>query len=135
MAIKPVDNESFYREVDEELRREQLTGTWKRYGTWIVAGIILFLAAIAGFLYWQQQKEQRAGATGEQLAALFEEIQAGKTKGVEGKLDAIAKDAGPGYRAAATSSSSATCLNVARAAASLPWVTARSAFVRRAAAR
>jgi hypothetical protein len=26
------DNESFYREVDEELRKEQLTGTWKRYG-------------------------------------------------------------------------------------------------------
>ena len=101
MAIKPVDNETFYREVDEELRREQLTGTWKRYGKWIVAAVLLFLAALAGFLYWQQQKELRAGEHGEQLTALFEDIQAGKTKGAEGKLDALAKESGPGYRAAA----------------------------------
>ena len=101
MAIKPVDNETFYREVDEELRREQLTGTWKRYGKWIVAAVLLFLAALAGFLYWQQQKELRAGEHGEQLTALFEDIQAGKTKGAEGKLDALANESGPGYRAAA----------------------------------
>ena len=101
MAIKPVDNESFYREVDEELRREQLTSTWKRYGKWILAGVVLFLAAIAGYLYWQQQRQERAGETGEQVTAIFEDIQAGKTKGVEGKLDTLAKDAGPGYRAAA----------------------------------
>jgi hypothetical protein len=101
LAIKPVDNESFYREVDEELRREQLTGTWKRYGMWIVAAVLLFLAAIAGFLYWQQQQERRAGEHGEQLTALFEDIQAGKTKGAEGKLDALAKEGGAGYRAAA----------------------------------
>jgi hypothetical protein len=36
LAIKPADNESFYREVDEELRRDQLTGTWQRYGKWII---------------------------------------------------------------------------------------------------
>jgi hypothetical protein len=101
LAIKPVDNETFYREVDEELRREQLTGTWKRYGKWIVAAVLLFLAALAGFLYWQQQKELRAGEHGEQLTALFEDIQAGKTKGAEGKLDALANESGPGYRAAA----------------------------------
>ena len=101
LAIKPVDNESFYREVDEELRREQLTSTWKRYGWLIALGVVLFLAAIAGFLYWQQQKEQRAGEQGEQLTALFEDIQAGKVKGAEARLDTLAKEGGPGYRAAA----------------------------------
>ena len=101
MAIKPVDNESFYREVDEELRREQLTSTWKRYGAWIVAGIVLFLAGLAAFLYWQQQRQAEAGEHGERLTALFEEIQQGKAKGVAGKLDALAGESGPGYRAAA----------------------------------
>ena len=101
MAIKPVDNESFYREVDEELRREQLTTTWKRYGKWMVAGVLLFLAGLAGFLYWQQERQAQAGKQGEQLSALFEEIQQGKTKGAAGKLDALAAEGGPGYRAAA----------------------------------
>jgi hypothetical protein len=101
LAIKPADNESFYREVDEELRKEQLTGTWKRYGTWIVAGIILFLAAVGGYLYWQNKQEQRAGEHGELLTAAFEDIQAKKTKEASGKLDRLAADGNEGYRAAA----------------------------------
>ena len=101
MAIKPVDNESFYREVDEELRREQLTSTWKRHGLWIVLGVVLLLAAIGGFLYWQNQKEKRAGQHAETLTAVFEDIQVGKTKAVQPKLDQLANEGGPGYRAAA----------------------------------
>ena len=101
MAIKPADNESFYREVDEELRKEQLTGTWKRYGALIVAGIVLFLAAVGGILYWQNRQEQRAGEHGELLSAAFEEIQAKKTKEATEKLDRLAADGGEGYRAAA----------------------------------
>ncbi len=101
MAIKPVDNETFYREVDEELRRDQLKTTWERYGKWIIAGIVLLLAAIAGYLYWQQQRQEQAGKKGEELTAIFDQIEAGKVKGIEPKLDAVAKDGGPGYRAAA----------------------------------
>jgi hypothetical protein len=101
LAIKPADNESFYREVDEELRKEQLTGTWKRYGTLIVAGIVLFLAAVAGFIYWQDRQEQRAGENDELLTAAFDDIQAKKTKEATEKLDRLAADGGEGYRAAA----------------------------------
>lgn len=101
MAIKPGNNESFYREVDEELRRDQMLGFWKRYGRWVVAGIVLFLAAIAGFLYWQQQKQVKAGEQGEQLIAAFEEAQARKTKEATAKLDPLIESGTPGYRAAA----------------------------------
>jgi hypothetical protein len=99
LAIKPVDNETFYREVDEELRREQMKTTWQRYGKWIVLAAILLLGAIAGFLYWQNQRQEQAGKKGEELTAVFDEIQSGKAKGAEARLDAIGKDAGPGYRA------------------------------------
>lgn len=101
MAIKPADNEAFYREVDEELRREQLTGFWKRYGKAVIAGVILLLAAIGGVIYWQQRQDMKAGEKGEALTAVFADIQAGRTEGVTAKLDGIAQDAGPGYRAAA----------------------------------
>ena len=101
MALKPVDNETFYREVDEELRKEQLTSTWKRFGLWIVAGVILLLAAIGGLLYWQQQRQERAGEHAETLTALFDDIQAGKTKQVQPRLDQLAKEGSDGYRASA----------------------------------
>lgn len=102
MAITPRDNEAFYREVDEEVRREQLTGYWKRYGKAMVAAIILVLAAVAGFLWWQQHKLEQAGAHGEVLTAAFDDIQAGKAKEAGAKLDQLVKEGGPGYQAAAT---------------------------------
>ena len=101
MAIKPKDNEAFYREVDDELRREQLTGYWQRYGKAIIAGIVLLLAAIAGFLWWQQHKLDVAGQQGERLIAAFDDVQGGKVKQAGPKLDSLAKEGSPGYRAAA----------------------------------
>jgi hypothetical protein len=101
LAIKPADNESFYREVDEQLRKEQLTSTWKRYGILIVAAVVLLLAAIGGYLYWQNRQEQRAGEHGELLTAAFDDIQAKKTNEATEKLDRLAADGGEGYRAAA----------------------------------
>ena len=101
MALKPVDNETFYREVDEELRRDQLKTTWERFGKWIIALILLLLAALAAFLYWQNRQQEQAGKRGEEMTAILDEVTAGKTKGVEPRLEALAKDGGPGYRAAA----------------------------------
>ena len=101
MAIKPVANDSFYREVDEELRREQLSGWWKRYGWLAVAGVVLLFAAIAGLIWWQSEKERRAGEHAEALLKVFEDVQAGRTQGADVQLDKLAEDGSDGYRAAA----------------------------------
>lgn len=101
MAIKPRDNEAFYREVDEEVRREQLTGYWKRYGWAMIAGIVLLLAGIGGYLWWQQRQQVQAGKHGEVMTAAFDDIQAGKMKEAGAKLDQLAKEDSAGYRAAA----------------------------------
>jgi hypothetical protein len=101
LAIKPVANDSFYREVDEELRREQLSGWWKRYGWLAVAGVVLLFAAIAGLIWWQSEKERRAGEHAEALLKVFEDVQAGRTQGADVQLDKLAEDGSDGYRAAA----------------------------------
>jgi len=101
LALKPVNNETFYREVDEELRREQLSGWWKRYGKLVILGIVLLLAAIAGAIWWHNRQLEKAGERGEQLIQVFDQIQAGRTQGVDAKLDELAKEGSPGYRAAA----------------------------------
>ena len=101
MAIKPADNESFYREVDEELRREQLTTFWRRYGVALIVGIILLLAAIGGYIYWQHRQDQQAAAHAETLTAAFDDLQAGRMKEAGPRLDQLAKDGSEGYRAAA----------------------------------
>lgn len=101
MAIKPADNETFYREVDEELRKDQLASVWKRYSLAIVAGVLLLLGAIGGYIWWQNRQIEQAGLRGERLVAAFEDVQAGRTKAALPKLDQLAAEDAPGVRAAA----------------------------------
>jgi hypothetical protein len=101
LALKPADNESFYREVDEELRREQMKSYWERFGKLVIAGVVLVLAAIGGFIWWQNQKEVKAGERGEQLIGAFDDIAARRKAVAVGKLDALAKSGSDGHRAAA----------------------------------
>ena len=101
MALRPVDNESFYREVDEELRRDQLKTYWERFGKLVIAGIVLVLALIGGFIWWQNQKQVKAGERGAQLVAAFDDIAARRKAAALVKLDALAKSGSEGHRAAA----------------------------------
>lgn len=101
MALKPVDNETFYREVDEELRRDQLLGYWKRYGKLLIAGIVFLLLLLAFAIWWNNQRTLKAGARGEQLSGAFDDITAGKKTAAGTKLDALVASGTPGYKAAA----------------------------------
>jgi hypothetical protein len=101
LALRPIDNETFYREVDEELRRDQLKSYWERYGKLAIAGLVLILAAIGGAIWWQNQRTLKAGERGVQLVSAFDDIAAGNKAAAAGKLDALAKSNVDGYRAAA----------------------------------
>jgi hypothetical protein len=101
VAIKPRDNESFYREVDEELRRDRARTLWERYGKLAIAGVVLFLAALAGGIYWNNQRQVSAGKQGEMLMAALDDVAGANKAAAAGKLDELAKADAPGYRAAA----------------------------------
>ena len=101
MAITPRDNEAFYREVDEEVRRDQLRTSWQRYGKAAIAAVVLLFAAIGGFFWWQNQKQEAAGKQGAELSSAFEDIAARNKAAAGPKLDQLMKSDLPGYRAAA----------------------------------
>lgn len=101
MAITPADNEVFYREVDEELRREQLAEFGKRYGLAIIVGVILLIAAIGAGFYWAHHRSEVAGERGEALTKALDDVQAGQIKKAQPVLDTLVAEGGDGYRAAA----------------------------------
>ena len=101
MALRPVDNESFYREVDEELRRDQMKTYWERFGKLVIAGVVLLLALIGGFIWWQNQKEVKAGERSATLVEAFDEVASGRKKAAIPKLDALIESGSDGHRAAA----------------------------------
>lgn len=101
MALPPATNEAFLREVDEELRRDQLSQAWRRWGRVAIGAVLAALLLFAGWLYWQHRSEKGAGVEGEQLQAAYDDIQAGQVKPADAKLQALAGSRGDGYRALA----------------------------------
>lgn len=101
MALTPQNEDAFFREVDEELRRDQMGSLWKRYGRIAIALLLLGLAALAGFLWWQADQQKKAGQDGELLTQAITDLGQGKDAGVAAKLDTLAASPRDGYSAAA----------------------------------
>ena len=98
MASTPPNDEAFLREVDEELRREQMQTMWKRYGRLALILVVLGLAAFAAFLFWRAETQKKAEERSEQLSAAIADIQAGRKTAAGQKVDALIADGGKGYR-------------------------------------
>lgn len=65
------DNDSFIREVNEELRSERLKTVWSRFGKIIIAVAILIVVGTAGYRGYQYWQSHNASASGDRfLAAL-----------------------------------------------------------------
>ena len=101
LALTPQNNDAFLREVDDELRRDQLLTFWERYGRWTIVGIVAALAAFGGFLYWQHRQTEAAGVQGEQLQAAYDQLGNGQPDAAAKALAPIAQTGRPGYRALA----------------------------------
>ncbi|MEN2747824.1 MULTISPECIES: tetratricopeptide repeat protein [Sphingomonas] len=78
MALTPQNNDAFIREVDDEMRREQMSAIGRRYGLWIIAAVLLALAAFGGWTWWQHHQTSLAAEQGEQLATALDEIAQGR---------------------------------------------------------
>ena len=101
MAQPPDIGETFLREVDENLRRDQLRDFFKVYGNWLIAGVILFLAASGGLIWWHQHQVQKAEGQVEELSGIYTDIGAGKLAQSQDKLDRLSDSGSKGVRASA----------------------------------
>lgn len=110
MAEPPDYNETFLREVDENLRRDQLRDFGKRYGGWVAAAVVLFLIASGGFIWWQQHKVVRSQHQVEQIAEIFKNIGAGDTTNAPRQLDDLSDSGSKAVRATAMFTRAAVAL-------------------------
>lgn len=101
MAVAPPNNEAFFREVDEELRRDRAARFWKRWGVWVAVALVAVLAAFGGWLYWQHRQTQVAGVEGETLQTAYEALSVGNTTAAAAPLAKLADSRSDAYRALA----------------------------------
>jgi hypothetical protein len=71
-----MSDDSFIREVDEELRQDRAKALWQRYGAWIISGAIGVVLITGAVVFYQNWTQGRADASGDaflQALALVEE--------------------------------------------------------------
>ena len=97
MARTPASNDAFFREVDDEVRREQMARLGRRWGVLAIALALAALIAFGGWLFWQHRTTERAGTRGEQLTAAMSRISTGNSAGAKAGLTALAATGTEGY--------------------------------------
>ena len=101
MALPPDTADSFVREVDENLRRDQMAERAKRYGGLVIGAVVLFLLAVAGYLYWQNRQQKQAAAGTEQLTVALQDIGANRMATAPATLDTLRQSDAEGLKAVA----------------------------------
>lgn len=112
MALTPQNPEAFLREVDDELRRDQMASAWQRYGRIIVVVVVIALAALGGFLWWQHEQRIAAGTAGETMVQTLKDLgNPAKAADVDKRLGELATGKNEGYAALARLTIAAKALN------------------------
>ncbi len=97
MARLPQNNDAFFREVDDEVRREQFAGAARRYGAIAVIVVVIALIALGAGLWWRAHRDAVAGERGDQLVAAMASISSGQEANADKGLQALAGTGAKGY--------------------------------------
>lgn len=88
----------FFREVEEDYRRDQIAQFWKRYSGLVIALAVLLIAGVGGWRYWQHVEAARSEAAGARFEEAVRLARDGKAEESEKALAALQQDAPAGYR-------------------------------------
>jgi len=87
-----MSDDSFIREVNEEIRREQAQALWERFGPAVLVLAVLIVvatAAVVGYRYWDETRANRSGDAFSQALKLANE---GKSDEAIAALATLEKD-------------------------------------------
>jgi hypothetical protein len=67
-----MSDDSFIREVNEELRQDQAKALWARYAPLIIGAAVLIVVATAGWVGYEYWTQSRANASGDRFSAALD---------------------------------------------------------------
>ena len=110
MALPTDSNDTFLREVDENLRRDQFQDFAKKNGKWIALALVLFLGAVGGWIFWKDRQDRQAAKQSEEMHSVFTDIASGRQQTVPQRIDALEKSHSDAVRASAMLTEAALAL-------------------------
>jgi hypothetical protein len=89
------------REIDEELRREQLLKIWDKYGVYVLGAVLAVVIGVAGWKYYQNQRAEANEAASTQFIFALNDLGSKRMLEAQKGLEALAASAPAGYAALA----------------------------------
>jgi hypothetical protein len=86
-----------FREVDEDLRREQYKRLWDRFGVYVIVLAVLIVVGVSGYKAWEWWERSQAQATGDRFLAALDLSEAGQHSEAIAALEAVAADGSGDY--------------------------------------
>jgi hypothetical protein len=86
-----------FREVDEDVRRDQAAQVWARYQNWFIGLAVLVVAATGGWRFYDHYRTKQAEEAGAKYEAALALARDGKAAEAEGAFEQIARMGPKGY--------------------------------------
>ena len=86
-----------FREVDEDMRRDQLKGLWQQYGIYAISIIMAIVLGVAGRAFWNNYTFEKQTAESERYDQAITMVAAGDTVGALSVFDNISNETSGGY--------------------------------------
>jgi hypothetical protein len=87
----------FFRDVDEELRRDQMKSLWDRFGLYVIGTAVLIVALTAGYRGWDAWQQSLSQNAGDRYLAAVQKARDGDHGDAETSMLALTADAVGGY--------------------------------------
>lgn len=85
-------DDSFIREVNEELRSEQMQNVWKRFRPLIIGVAVLIVLGVAGGALFEWWQARESSASGDRFINAVKDASADKSDQAMKELEALSKD-------------------------------------------
>ena len=87
-----MSDDSFIREVNEELRQDQAKALWDRFGPAFIGLALIVVLGTAAYVGWQYWTESKANKSGDDFSAALLLANGGKSDDALAALDALEKN-------------------------------------------
>jgi len=88
-----------FREVEQDMRREQLAQLWRKYGVYVIATAVVIVLAVGGYQGWTWWQSSRAASDGTAFVEASALQQNGQSDAAAEKFSALAEDGTGSYSA------------------------------------
>lgn len=90
-------DDSFIREVNEELRSDRMRDAWRRYGRFLIAAAVLLVLGTAGWRGWEYWQSRQAAQSGDIFMTALQQIEQGNLDGAGETLQKLEQEGHGAY--------------------------------------